>query len=71
MHIKGSSFSFSTFEKVDVIRVINEPRNFQNSCVIETSLPDFHIMTATALRMRFARNYAETVPFHKTSTPGN
>ena len=30
----------------------NKPRNFQNSCVIETSLSDFHKMTVTALRMQ-------------------
>ena len=33
----------------------NKPRNFQNSCVTETSLSDFHKMTVTALRMQFRK----------------
>ena len=36
---------------IDLI-LTNKPRNFQNSCVIETSLSDFHKMTVTALRMQ-------------------
>ena len=37
---------------IDLI-VTNKPRNFQNSCVIKTSLSDFHKVTVTALRMQF------------------
>ena len=33
----------------------NKPRNSQNSCVIETSLSDFHKMIVTALRMQFRK----------------
>ena len=39
---------------IDLI-VTNKPRNFQNSCVIETSLSDFHKITVTALRMQFRK----------------
>ena len=32
----------------------NKPRNFQNSCMIETSMSDFsHKMTITVFRMQF------------------
>ena len=38
---------------IDLI-LANKPRNFQNSCVIETSLPDFHKMMVTAaIRTQF------------------
>ena len=41
---------------IDLI-LSNKPRNFQNSCLIETSLSDFHKMTVTALRNY--RNYTK------------
>ena len=37
---------------IDLI-LTNKRSNFQNSCVIETSLSDFHKMTVIALRMQF------------------
>ena len=37
---------------IDLI-LTNKPKNFQNSCVIETSLSDFHKMTVTASRNQF------------------
>ena len=36
---------------IDLI-LTNKPKYFQNSCVIETSLSDFHKMTVTTLRMQ-------------------
>ena len=39
---------------IDLI-LTSKPRNFQNSCVTETSLLDFHKMTVTALRMQFRK----------------
>ena len=33
----------------------NRRRSFQNSCVIETGLPDFHKMTVTVLRYFFKK----------------
>ena len=45
-------FSNIIISCIDLI-VTNKPRNFQNSCVIKTSLSDFHKVTVTALRMQF------------------
>ena len=33
----------------------NVPRSFQNTCVLETGLPDFHLMALTVLRKRFKK----------------
>ena len=33
----------------------NAPRNFQSTCVLETGLPDFHLMTLTVMRKSFER----------------
>ena len=42
-------------------------RNFQNLCVIETSLSDFHKMTVTSLRMQF-RKLKPRVLFYRDYT---
>ena len=39
---------------IDLISA-NSPRSFQNSGVVETSLPDFHRMIVTALETTFQR----------------
>ena len=51
---------------IDLI-LTNKPRNFQNSCVIEISLSDFHNMTVTALRMQF-RKLKPRVLFYRDYT---
>ena len=33
----------------------NMPRNFQDTCVIETGLSDFHLMTLTVMRNKFKK----------------
>ena len=33
----------------------NNPRSFQSKCVTETTLPDFHIMTMSVLKMHFCK----------------
>ena len=33
----------------------NEPRSFQTTCVIETGLSDFHLMTLTVMRKSFKK----------------
>ena len=43
---------------IDLI-LTKKPRNFQNSCVVETSLSDFHKMTATTFA-NFAISQTET-----------
>ena len=37
---------------IDLI-LTNEPRSFQTTCVIETGLSDFHLMTLTVMRKSF------------------
>ena len=37
---------------IDLI-LTNDPRTFQSTCVIETGLSDFHLMTLTIMRKTF------------------
>ena len=39
---------------IDLV-LTNKPRSFQNSCVIETCLSDFHKMIPTATKMTFQK----------------
>ena len=46
---------YKDFEKSTCIDLIltNMPRSFQSTCVIETGLSDFHLMTFTVMRKNF------------------
>ena len=35
----------------------NNPKCFKGSCVVETSLSDFHRMTVTVMKSTFKRNF--------------
>ena len=37
------------------LMLTNMPRNFQDTCVIETGLSDFHLMTLTVMRKNFKK----------------
>ena len=39
---------------IDLI-LTNVPRMFQNTCVLETGLSDFHLMTVTVMRKTFKK----------------
>ena len=39
---------------IDLI-LSNTPRSFQSTCVIETGLSDFHLMTLTVMKMSFRK----------------
>ena len=39
---------------IDLI-LSNTPRNFQSTCVIETGLSDFHLMTVTVMKKNFRK----------------
>ena len=39
---------------IDLI-LTNVPRSFQSTCVVETGLSDFHLMTLTVMRKSFAK----------------
>ena len=56
----------------------NRHRSFQNSCVIETGLPDFHKMTVTVLRcflkkvepkVIFCRDYKNFINYTNDNYP--
>ena len=40
---------------IDLI-LINVPRSFQNTCVVETGLSDFYLMTLIVMRKSFKKN---------------
>ena len=60
---------FKNLENPSCIDLIltNNLRNFQNSCVIETSLSNYHKMTVTVLRMQF-RKLKPRVLFYRDYT---
>ena len=35
--------------------ITNVPRSFQSTCVVETGLSDFHMMTLTVMKKRFKK----------------
>ena len=48
---------YKNFEKPTFIDLIltNMPRSFESTCVIETGLSDFHLMTLTFMRKNFRK----------------
>ena len=47
---------------VDLI-LSNTPRSFQNTCVIETGLSDFHLMTLTVMKKRFRKFHPRLINY--------
>ena len=47
---------------IDLI-LTNEPRSFQTTCVIETGLSDFHLMTLTVMRKSFKKLKARVINY--------
>ena len=47
---------------IDLI-LTNVPRSFQTTCVIETGLSDFHLMTLTVMRKRFKKLKARVINY--------
>ena len=45
---------------IDLI-LTNNPKCFQNSCVVETGLSDFHRMTATVMKTTFKKFQSRTI----------
>ena len=71
---KGATY-YKNSENPSSINLIltNNPRSFQNSCVIETGLSDFHRMVATVMKTSFERlkprliNYRDYANLSKTN----
>ena len=47
---------------IDLI-LTNVPRSFQSTCVVETGLSDFHLMTLTVMRKSFKKYQPKTVNY--------
>ena len=47
---------------IDVI-LTNVPRNFQSTCLVETGLSDFHLITLTVMRKNFKKYQPKTVNY--------
>ena len=47
---------------IDLI-LINVPRSFQNTCVVETGLSDFHSMTLIVMRKSFKKNQPKIINY--------
>ena len=45
---------------IDLI-LTNVPRSFQSTCVVETGLSDFHLMTLTVMRKSFKKYQPKTI----------
>ena len=46
----------------------NCPRSFQNSCVIETGLPDFHKIVVTVMKTTYRKLEPTIVHYHASTT---
>ena len=47
---------------IDLI-LTNVPRSFQSTCVVETGLSDFHMMTLTVMRKSFKKYQPKTISY--------
>ena len=56
------------FEVVFDLIPTNEPRSFQTTCVIETGLSDFHLMTLTVMRKSFKKLKPRVINYRSYKT---
>ena len=47
---------------IDLI-LTNSPGSFQNSCVVETGLPDFHKMVVTVIKTSYQKSQPKIIPY--------
>ena len=54
---------YKDFEKPTCVDLIstNMPRSFQNTCVLEAWLSDFHLVTRTTMRKHFRKIKSRTI----------
>ena len=55
---------------IDLI-LTNVPRNFQSTCVVETGLSDFHLMTLIALRKPFKKYQPKAIDYRSNKNVSN
>ena len=55
---------------IDLI-LTNVPRSFQSTCVVETELSDFHLMTLTVLRKSFKKFQPKLIKYRSYKTFSN
>ena len=49
--------------KLGNLKFTNVPHRFQSSCVVQTGLPDFHLMNLTVMRKGFKKYQPKTISY--------
>ena len=64
---------YKNFGKPTCIDLVltNMPRNFQSTCVIETGLSDFHLMTLTVMRKNFKKTKPRIINYRSYNNFSN
>ena len=51
---------------IDLIMLTNVPRSFQSTCIVESGLSDFHMMTLTVMRKSFKKFQPKTINYRSS-----